>query len=75
MNQPTLHKPFSVNTRIKLPHYFSSDKDTPLFGTVVGIASMHVIFNYIVLLDKPIQTNYGPELKSEDGKTNWRLDS
>jgi len=51
-------------------------------GTVVGIASLHVIFSYIVLLDSPLQTEYGewkaivvhgPSLETPDGK-NFRLE-
>ena len=86
--QPTLHKPIPMNTRVRLPRYFSDPFRTPIFGTVVGISSIHeiqadpFIFTYIVLLDVPLTISYGvvkavvvsgPELESEDGKTNWRL--
>ena len=80
--QPTLHKPIPMNTRVRLPRYFSDPFRTPILGTVVGISSIHVIFTYIVLLDVPLTISYGvvkavvvsgPELESEDGETNWRL--
>jgi hypothetical protein len=73
---PTLHKPIPMNTRVSIPMLNGS------FGRVVGIASMHVIFCYIVLLDDHLEINdevvsavsiSGTELVSEDGKTNWRL--
>jgi hypothetical protein len=54
----------------------------PATGTVVGIASMHVIFHYIILLDEPhfSEGEYhravvcgGPQLESEDGSYDWKL--
>lgn len=81
MNQPTLHKPVPIGSRVKIPDYFDKDK-TPRFGRVAGISSVHVIFSYIVILDKPLQTEFGlvdaiivngPELKSEDGMSDWKL--
>lgn len=81
---PTLHKPVPMNSRVFIPDYYIideiSDNQRRLGGTVVGIANIHVIFTYIVLLDEPIQTEYGEfkavvvngaELEAEDG-TNWR---
>lgn len=53
-------------------------------GTVVGIASIHVVFQYIVLLDSPVTTEYGGQKAVvcggaqltclETGK-NWRFTS
>jgi hypothetical protein len=87
MNQPTLHKPVSFDTRVRLPDYISKNKENPIFGTVVGIASINVIFTYIILLDEPLESSWlepefkqvkavimpGTELVSEDGLTNWKL--
>lgn len=79
---PTLHKPVPLDSRVKIPSYFHKDKPSR-FGKVVGIASMHVIFTYIVLLDKPLETQFGTveavvvngsELESVTGE-NWKLNS
>lgn len=80
--EPGLHKPVPMNARVRIPeHYLGRGKrDT---GTVVGIAAIHVVFSYIILLDEPIETEYGQtralsiggaQLESEDGLTHWRLD-
>lgn len=45
---PTLHKPVPMGSRVYIPEYFSS-KRKKLAGTVVGVASLHVIYTYIVL--------------------------
>lgn len=80
--QPTLHKPVPMGSRVKVPKYFHSSS-AELWGEVVGISFAHVIFGYIVLLDEPLETLYGPqkavvvngpELEGPDG-TNWRLDN
>lgn len=80
--QPSLHKPVPMNSRVVIPSYFHASK-SPVLGTVVGISSMHVIFTYIVLLDEPIETEFGQmravvvngaELTAEDG-SDWRLTS
>lgn len=79
MLQPSLHKPIPMNSRVVVPaHYLGKG----VSGRVVGISSMHVIFIYIVLLDVPIDSEYGrmeaisvsgSELNGEDGK-HWRLE-
>lgn len=77
--KPTLHHPVPMNARVIIPDYYGPFVKT---GTVVGVASMHVVFTYIVLLDKPhndadfglisaVVVN-GAELEGVDG-TNWRL--
>lgn len=77
---PTLHKPVPFGTNVVLPEYFSTSGER-LTGVVAGIAFLHVLATYIIILDHPIQTEYGetkavvvngPELESPDG-TNWRL--
>lgn len=55
---PTLHKPVPMNTRVALPEEWLGRHVT---GTVVGIASIHVVFQYIVLLDSPIVSEYGEQ--------------
>ena len=74
--EPTLHKPVPMETRVR---YAGTDH----VGTIVGVASMHVVFMYIVLLDTPIDSPEGrvraivaggPQLESEDGLTHWRLE-
>ncbi len=51
--KPTLHKEFFVNQRVR---YTYGDIGVTGTGTIIGIASMHVIFVYIVLLDEPIDS-------------------
>lgn len=78
---PTLHKPVPMGSRVYIPEYFSS-KRKKLAGTVVGVASLHVIYTYIVLLDEPLASEEfgevkavvvnGPELEGIDG-SNWRM--
>jgi hypothetical protein len=79
--KPTLHKPVPMGTRVRLPkHYDLLSCNT---GEVAGVASQHVIFQYIVILDVPFESDSlgickavtctGGELESEDGQTNWRL--
>lgn len=79
--EPSLHKPVPMGSRVKIPEYYIPNSKT---GTVVGISLMYVIFTYIVLLDEPIDSEFGKisaiavhgtELVSEDGLTHWRLDS
>ena len=81
MYTPTLHKPIPMETRVRIPAGYITM--APLYGRVVGISSIHIVFGYIVLLDHPLDTEYGPQcavvvngpqLESEDGLTNWRLD-
>lgn len=79
---PTLHKPVPMGSRVYIPEYFSINKEKKLTGTVAGVASVHVIYTYIVLLDESIQSEEfgelkavvvnGPELEGVDG-SNWRL--
>lgn len=71
---PTMHRPVPMNTRVVIaPGYVQRDA---VKGTVRGIATMHVVFQYIVVLDEPIQTDQGeigavavtgPSLTGEDG--------
>lgn len=78
--KPTLHKSIPMNTAVRLPVDWLGHEAT---GVVVGVATMHVVFMYIVLLDVPHQdkdfgeiravTVGGPQLESVDGKTNWRF--
>jgi hypothetical protein len=76
--QPTLHKPVPMGVRVKVkaPHVKNE-----AWGEVVGIASIHVIFTYIILLDEPFVSSYGiiravsvngTDLEG-DGGCNWRL--
>lgn len=78
--QPTLHKPIPMGTRVRVPAGFCSVD--PVLGRVAGISMIHVVFGYIVILDTPIETEYGIQeavsvtgsaLESEDGKANWRI--
>lgn len=57
--KPAFHRPIPLETRILIPKGTISDKDRT--GIVVGIATKHVIFTYIVLLDE------GSEFVDSDG--------
>jgi hypothetical protein len=79
---PTLHKPVPLQTRVQIPESYLGPTATSFTGRVVGIASMHVIFTYIVLLDQTLQTDEGPtdavvvpgsDLMNEGGTYAWRL--
>ena len=78
---PTLHKSVPMGVRVKVPKEYLGEE---AFGVVAGIASINVVFQYIVVLDRPFENAYGvqqalvavgPQLESEDGKTNWRFTS
>lgn len=83
--KPTLHLPIPLETRVRVIRAFFAPipREDRFVGTVVGIATMHVIFTYIVLLDTPWQDPdfgltraivvQGTGLESEDGTKNWRL--
>ena len=77
---PSMHREVPMGTRVIVPAGYASVAE--LKGTVVGIASMHIIFSYIVLLDEPAPSEYGdlravtvpgPQLSGENGE-NWRLE-
>lgn len=82
--EPTLHKSVPLQTRVRT----IKDSGYPVVtGRVVGVASIHIIFTYIVLLDEPILlpgaweeverhdaiTVPGTALETEDGTSNWRI--
>ena len=79
--QPTLHKPIPMGAKVRVPDNYLG---RPATGEVVGIASMHVIFIYIVLLDVPYEdkdygtfraiTVQGSELSDLNGG-NWKLEA
>jgi hypothetical protein len=84
MIQPTMHKPVPLGSRVVIRGGLYSNTLKELRGEVSGIASMHVLFHYIVSLDPDsyIETEYGTYktisvlgtfLESEDG-SNWHLD-
>lgn len=77
--EPALHKSVPMGARVRVPPHYHGHVAT---GTVVGIASLHVVFIYIVLMDEPFPSEFGEcraltvggsELESEDGTVNWRL--
>lgn len=80
--EPALHKPIPLQTRVSIPkNYIGPDRES-YAGRVVGISSLHIIFTYIVLLDVPVETEYGltsavcvsgAELMNEQGEYEWRL--
>lgn len=79
-DQPALHHPIPMQSRVLVPLYFKDMRITNRIGTVTGIASAHVITTYNVTLDAPMNTVYGlihcitvhgHELERLDG-SNWR---
>lgn len=78
--EPTLHLPVPLQTRVKIdPQYLNRES----IGTVAGIAQLHVVFQYIVVLDEPFEfdgethtaiTVAGPHLMDLEGRYAWRLD-
>lgn len=86
--QPQYHKEVPMGSHVLVPdnHHKIFDKETgekkKLSGKVSGISSYGVVFTYIVILDEPMPTEYGPMkaisvhgplLVGVDGK-HWRLD-
>lgn len=78
MQYPTLHKPVPMGAKVRLPQEWFGKTVT---GEVVGVASIHVLYTYIILLDDPITNEIGvqracvcpgPQLEGLDG-TNWRF--
>lgn len=51
-NKPTMHEDFQMETAVVVDETVYPGAIT---GTIIGIALMHVIFHYIVLLDVPIE--------------------
>jgi len=56
---PTPRKSVPMGTRVVSPGGYCSTEVVK--GRVVGIASVHMVFHYIVLLDSPIETEYGTQ--------------
>lgn len=77
---PTLHKDIPLQTRVRVDKMYLGHEAS---GIVAGIASLHVVFHYIVILDAPhvldgetytAITAIGSHLMDESGKYAWRLD-
>jgi len=49
---PTFHPDYPIGSKVAFK--FTSDSQEELTGKIVGVASAHVFFNYIILLDKPL---------------------
>lgn len=84
MNEPTLHKPVPMQTRVQVPVEWLGPGRESYLGTVAGISSIHMLFYYIVILDCPLETEYGTQtavsvvgtqLMDESGVYAWRLDA
>lgn len=50
--KPTLHPDYAVPSRV-IVHPSMTGRE--MSGEIVGIATCHIIFTYIVLLDEPLQ--------------------
>ena len=54
--EPTMHKPIPIGTKVKTHESIAGG----VTGTVAGISFIHIIFGYIIILDKPYKdTPYG----------------
>ena len=50
-NTPTMHPDYAIGTRVRAQF----GPDWPSFtGTITGVASVHVLFHYIITLDAPL---------------------
>jgi hypothetical protein len=78
---PSLHLPVPLQTRCRVDAQYLGKEVT---GVVGGIASCHVVFHYIVILDEPhvepesgetftAISVLGSHLMDESGKYAWRL--
>ena len=76
---PTLHDPVPMGVRVKVPGHYHNENGE-VWGEVQGVASAHVIWTYIVVLDEALATPFGvvravtvpgPELEGERG-AHWR---
>lgn len=52
-NPPTMHTDFPMESRVRVSIHYPIDQ-CPCIGTIVGIASLNIIYSYIILLDEPI---------------------
>jgi hypothetical protein len=50
MLKPSLHHDFQIDDRV----FFDIGSNKVCSGTITGIASQHIIFTYIITLDKPL---------------------
>lgn len=75
---PTLHKPVPLQTRVRVHESYLGHE---VRGTVAGIASQHVVFMYIIVLDEPhvfdgeaftAITVVGSHLMNENGEFEWK---
>lgn len=76
---PTFHQPIPMGARVILPAHLLPSMPR---GRVAGVASRHVIYFYIVILDEPLYTEEhgwveavtasGCELLKEEGG-DWKL--
>ena len=53
----SFHHAIPMEARVVIPAGLHTNNAQS--GTVIGIASMHIIIHYIVLLDEPLITEYG----------------
>lgn len=77
---PTLHADVPLQTRVRVDAQYLGKEVT---GIVAGIASLHVVFSYIIILDEPYQHEgetytaiiaIGSHLMEHaTGKYAWRL--
>jgi len=78
---PSLHLPVPMQTRCRVDAQYLGKEVT---GIVGGIATCHVMFHYIVILDEPYVepvtgetftaiSVLGPHLMDEGGRYAWRV--
>lgn len=78
---PSMHLPVPMQSRCRVDAQYLGKE---ALGIVAGIASCHVVFHYIIILDEPhvdLESGetftaisvLGPHLMDESGKYAWRL--
>ena len=53
--KPTLHPEFAMGSYVTI----NDGHHSTMHGVVSGVAQVGVIFNYIIILDNPIETEFG----------------
>ena len=49
---PTMHPDYPIGARVSAKLFQESNIE--IIGTIIGVASTHVIFHYIILMDSPV---------------------
>lgn len=50
--KPTMHPDYPIGLRCKVK--LTQESNEEFVGTITGVASIHIVYTYIVTLDKPL---------------------